>query len=176
MLAAAGCQTLATDGHRPYAGGAYSIPGTIEAEHYDAGPPGYAYVDVDEVNHGADYRRKTQVDIEARDDASNGHGIGWTRATEWLAYTVHVAETGSYAVEMPVASNGQGGTFHIAVDGLDVTGRVAVPDTGGWGNLEIIRVEGVMLEEGLHVMTLVMDTDGESGSIGDIDYLRFVRE
>ena len=43
------------------------------------GASGVAYQDTDEANRGADYREATQVDIEKRSDASNGHGIGWTR-------------------------------------------------------------------------------------------------
>ena len=68
----------------PYGGKPRAIPGLIEAEHYDDGEPGAAYHDIDTVNEGANYRGATHVDIEARPDASNGHGIGWTRAGEWL--------------------------------------------------------------------------------------------
>ncbi len=170
---AIGCMTNAPEGHSPYGGAPHAIPGLIEAEHYDDGPPGVAYVDVDAENQGVDYRSGTQVDIEKRSDASNGHGVGWTRAEEWLAYTVLVERSGSYKIEFPVASNKRGGTFHLAIDGTDVTGPIAIPDTGGWDKLKMIRIGGVRLETGRHILTMEMDTEGESGSIGDIDYLRF---
>ena len=64
---------------KPYKGKAHKIPGKIEAGHYDEGNAEVAYHDIDENNHGANYRGPTQVDIEKRPDASNGHGIGWTR-------------------------------------------------------------------------------------------------
>lgn len=176
-ICVAGCTTHSgsTDQRTPFGGTPHAIPGMIEAEHYDEGPSGIAYSDVDEVNQGVDYRGATQVDIEKRDDASNGHGVGWTRAGEWLAYSVHVESGGTYSIEFPVASAGAGGTFHIAMDGKDVTGPIRVPDTGGWGTLNMIRVEGVELEPGHQVLTMVMDAEGESGSIGDIDYMRFTR-
>ena len=60
----------------PFGGQDHAIPGKIEAEHYDQGEPDIAYRDVDANNHGVDYRGPTQVDIEKRSDASNGHGIG----------------------------------------------------------------------------------------------------
>lgn len=160
----------------PFGGTAHVIPGVIEAEHFDEGPPGEAYHDLDETNHGVGYRGITHVDIEKRPDASNGHGIGWTRAGEWLAYTVVVRETGTYTVEFPVASDKEGGTFHLEVGGVDVTGPIKVPDTGAWTKLEMIRKENVQLEEGTFMMKMVMDTDGASGGIGDIDYMRFVKE
>lgn len=157
----------------PYGGAPHAIPGLIEAEHYDEGGPGVAYHDVDEVNHGAPYRGATQVDIEKRPDASNGYGIGWVRAGEWLAYTVSIKKTGVYAVEFPVASQKKGGTFHLEIDGRDLTGPIEIPDTGAWTKLELIRKQNVRLEAGVYVMKMVMDLDGESGGIGDIDYMRF---
>src|SRR5690606_17771897 len=45
----------------PYHGKPHVIPGKIEAEHFDKGPAGVAYRDVDEKNLGADYREPTQV-------------------------------------------------------------------------------------------------------------------
>ena len=149
------------------------IPGKIEAEHWDKGKAGVAYHDVDEKNRGEDYREKTQVDIEKRDDASNGHGIGWTKKGEWLIYTVQVKATGKYDIEFPVASNKRGGQFHIEFDGKDVTGPINVPDTGAWTTLKKIYKKNVPLKAGRHQLKLVMDKEGESKSIGDIDYMKF---
>ncbi len=157
----------------PFGGKPHAIPGTIEAEHYDEGPAEVAYHDVDKKNHGADYRKNTQVDIEKRDDASNGHGIGWTRKGEWLHYTVKVAKDGVYDIEMPVASNKQGGLFHLEIDGIDITGPIRIPDTGGWTILKTITHKGVKLKKGVHTIRAVMDQVGPSNSIGDVDYFKF---
>lgn len=160
----------------PYGGDAHSIPGLIEAEHWDEGKAGVSYVDDEPKNLGEPYRKDTEVDIEKRDDASNGHGIGWTREGEWLNYTVDVKKTGTYTIEMPVASNKKGGVFHIEIKGKDVTGPIDVPDTGGWQVLKMIKKKGVKLEAGEHVLKVVMDSEGPSGSIADIDYFKFVIE
>ena len=174
--AAAGCATSAWPGpSTPWKGQAHAIPGTIEAEHYDEGPAGTAYQDTTPKNEGANYRGETQVDIEARPDASNGHGIGWTRAGEWLLYTVEVKEAGTFCLQAPVASNKKGGIFHLEFAGVDRSGPLHVPDSGGWTKLVLIRKDGVKLEKGLQVMKLVCDAVGESRSIGDIDFLRFDR-
>ena len=160
---------------KPYKGKVHQIPGKIEAEHYDEGAPGKAYYDLDEKNLGADYREATQVDIEKRPDASNGHGIGWTRKGEWLNYTVEVKEAGTYTIEMPVASNKQGGIFHLEIKGRDITGPIRIPDTGGWQILKMLYHKNVKLTKGRHVIRVVMDKQGPSGSIGDIDYFKFVK-
>ncbi len=159
---------------KPYKDVVQSIPGVVEAEHYDEGPAGVAYFDVDEKNQGEEYREPTQVDIEKRPDASNGHGIGWIMATEWVLYTVDVKEAGSYRLEIPVASNKAGGTFHIEFDGKDVSGPIAIPDTGGWDKLSTVKVDKVTLKAGKQVMKLMMDTNGPSGGVGDIDLIRFI--
>lgn len=160
---------------KPFAGTPAVIPGKIEAENYDRGRAELAYHDVEEKNLGADYREPTGVDIEKRDDASGGHGIGWTRKGEWLIYTVEVKESGKYDLEFPVASNKQGGKFHLEFDGKDVTGPIKVPDTGGWQTLKMISKQGVALKSGRQRMKMVMDSAGPSGSIGDIDYIKFTR-
>lgn len=165
------------EGPRPFGGTPHVIPGVIEAENFDEGGPGVAYVDREAENQGEKgYRGATEVDIEKRPDASNGHGIGWTRTGEWLIYTVEVKEAGTYTVEFPVASHRPGGVFHIEVNGADVTGPIRVPDTGGWDKLQTIKKEGVRLEAGTFQLKLVMDRQGLSGSIGDIDLMRFVPE
>ena len=159
----------------PWKGVAHAIPGTVEAEHYDEGPAEVAYHDTTPKNEGVAYRGETQVDIEGRPDASNLHGIGWTRAGEWLLYTVDVREAGTYSLQAPVASNKTGGLFHLEFNGVDRTGKLRVPDSGGWTKLVMLTKEGVKLEKGLQVMKLVCDEVGESRSIGDIDLLRFER-
>ena len=161
---------------KPYKGKFHQIPGKIEAEHYDEGAPGMAYHDVDEKNHGADYREVTQVDIEKRSDASNDHGIGWTRKGEWLNYTVDVNESGTYTIEMPVASEKVGGLFVLEIKGKAICAPIHIPDTGGWDKLKLIECENVNLTKGRHVIRVVMLAEGQSGSIGDIDYFKFTKK
>ena len=162
--------------HHPFRGKVQRIPGVVEAENYDEGPAGIAYLDVDKENRGAPYRQDTQVDIEKRPDASNGHGIGWVRAGEWLLYTVDIKKAGHYLLEIPVASNRSGGIFHIEFDGKDVTGPITIPDTGGWNVLKTLNIDGVKLKKGRQVMKLAMDQNGENRGIGDIDLIRFIEE
>ncbi len=160
---------------KPWKGTPQSIPGKVEAEHYDEGEADVAYHDVEAKNLGEPYRKNTHVDIEKRSDASNGHGVGWTRKGEWLNYTVKVAKAGTYKVRIPVASNKKGGVFHFEVNGKDISGPIQVPDTGGWGTLKTIEHSELQLKEGVQTIKVVMDEQGPSGSIGDIDCFVFER-
>jgi Carbohydrate binding module (family 6) len=162
--------------HRPWKGTPHIIPGTIEAEDFDEGGEGVAFHDLDPENQ--EKRRPVYrdggVDLEWRAAASQQYNLGWTRAGEWIIYSVDVRESGIYRVEMLVASAKAGGTFHLAFDGVNRTGPITIPDTGGWQRLAPLVKNDVRLEAGRYAMKMVMETDGPSGSIGDIDYFRFV--
>ena len=177
-LLAAGCAAPdGTGARRPYQGIVRVIPGTIEAEDFDEGGEGVAYHDLDPENREKKQPpyRESGVDLEWREDASGKFNLGWTRPGEWLVYSVEVREAGTYTLEMMVACNKRGGTFHLEFDGVDRTGPVEVPDTGGWKILKPFSKSGVTLPAGRFAMKLVLDKGGELGSIGDIDYFRFVK-
>ena len=157
----------------PYPGGPASIPGRIEAEDYDLDGEGVAYHDTDPKNEGGKYRPEEGVDIEACSGSCTTYDVGWTQAGEWLEYTVVVTSTARYRLTARVASFGQGGVFHLESDGVDISGPMEAPDTGGWQNWrDVVRV--VSLSSGTHVLRLVMDTAGSTGSVGNLDYFALV--
>ena len=163
---------------RPYKNKVHSFRGTVETEDFDEGGEGVAYHDMEEEQKEKKEPpyRKTGVDLEWREDASQKFNLGWTRPGEWLVYTVDVREAGTYTIEMMVACDKRGGLFRLEFNGVDKTGPVEVPDTGGWKNLKPFSKSGVKLEPGRFAMKLVLDKGGEKGSIGDIDYFRFVKQ
>ena len=85
----------------PYLGAAISIPGTINAQDYDNGGEGVAYHDTTSGNTGGAYRGG---DVDLEPSADGGNDIGWIAAGEWLNYSVNVTSSGSYTVQLRVAS------------------------------------------------------------------------
>ena len=158
-------------GSTPFGGTAATLPGTVELENFDVGGEGVAYHDLSAGNTGGEYRA-TDVDVKFATDTSGGYRIGWADAGEWLNYTVNVGSAGTYSVEVRVASGGAGGTFHLEVNGSDVTGPLAVPNTGGWQAWSTVARTGVTLSAGVQVWRLVMDTMGETGAVGNFNWLR----
>ena len=154
----------------PYGGTALSLPGTIQVENFDDGGPGRGYVDTTSGNSGGQYRT-TDVDIERTSDGGSGYSIGWAFAGEWLNYTVNVTTAGTYNLDIRVASGGAGGTFHIEVNGVDKTGPLTVPNTGGWQTWTTIRRAGVALAAGPQAWRLVMDTNGATTAVGNFNYI-----
>ena len=154
----------------PYGGTALLLPGTIQAENFDDGGAGRAYADTASGNVGGKYRA-TDVDIESTSDAGSGYDVGWTSAGEWLNYSVDVMSAGNYDVDVRVASGGTGGTFHIEVNGVDKTGRLTVPNTGGWQTWTTIHCPAIALSSGPQVWRLVMDTNGTTSAVGNFNYI-----
>jgi len=153
---------------QPYTGVPLPVPGLIEAEKFDAGAAGVAYRDLTAANLGVGYRQ-TAVDLAS---GSSGYAVGWAQAGEWLKYTVNVTATGTYALDVRVASAGLGGTFHVELDGKDITGAMRVPSTGSWEIWKTLSRTGIRLTAGKHVLRLVMDSAGSSGFVGNFDWLR----
>ena len=157
----------------PFGGAAALIPGLVEAERFDDGGEGIAYHDLTAGNTSGQYRQ-TDVDIETASDSGGGYSLSYVAAGEWLKYSVSVAATASYTLEARVASAGQGGAFHLEVDGADVTGPMVVPSTGGWQNWITISRAGIPLTAGAHVLRVVIDTKGSTGWWGNLNYLRWI--
>jgi hypothetical protein len=158
-------------GSTAYGGTPPALPGTIQAENFDDGDAGVAYLDNTPTNLPGQYR-STGVDIESTTDSGGGYNVGWASADEWLNYSVTVAAAGTYDIDLRVASGGAGGTFHLDVNGMDKTGPLRIPDTGGWQAWTTIRKSGVTLSAGTQVFRLVMDTNGATTSVGNFNWIR----
>lgn len=130
------------------------IPGVIEAEDFDLGTEGQSYHDCDASNNGGAYR-DTGVDIQPATEG--GFNIGWLCQDEWLEYTVHVQQAGLYQLDARVASLSTGGSFHLESDGVDVSGTVLVPSTGGWQNWTTVSAN-IELEGGEQILRFVNDS------------------
>ena len=156
----------------PFSGVPSAIPGTIQAEDFDNGGEGIAYHDGGTGNTGGEYRT-TDVDIESATDTGGGYNVGWMGAGEWLLYSVNVATAGTYTLEARVASSGLGGTFHVEANGVNVSGTMSVPDTGGWQAWQTIT-KPVTLTAGTQSIRVVLDTTGQSGAVCNLNFVRFI--
>jgi beta-glucanase (GH16 family) len=141
----------------PYLLAPVILPGVIEVENYDLGGQDVSYNDLDSSNNGGAYRPMDGVDLEGTADLDGGFNLGWTMPGEWLEYAVDV-EAGTYDLELRVASLTLGGTMHLELNGVDVTGPISFPATGGWQDWNSATVEGVTLHPGRQTMRVVIDS------------------
>ena len=145
-------------GQIPY-GGAFVPPGRLQAEDFDIGGEGVSYHDSDLYNEGGVYRGGVGVDIENCSDAGAGYNVGWISPGEWLEYTLDVPVAGEYPVDIRVASLMAGGTCRLEIDGVDATGDISLPPTGGWQVWSTASTT-VALDAGSHILRFFTTTDG----------------
>jgi hypothetical protein len=162
----------ASGGSSPFGGTAALVPGTIEAENFDDGGASIAYFDTTAGNRGGAYRLQTDVDIESTSDAGGGYDVGWTRPGEWLQYTVNVAAGGQYDLTLRLASTGDSGVVHVEVDGINVTGPIGVPNTGGWQSWSTAPGGQLTLTAGTHWLRLAFDVNGSTGGVANVNWLQ----
>lgn len=136
----------------PYHGTPFAIPGRINAVDFDNGGEGIAYHDAAPGNFSSSSYRQSDVDMY--DEA-----VYQLQAGEWLEYTVNVGTAGVYSVVAEVGSATTGGSFHIEIDGVDVSGPIAVPNTGGWAKPGSAIKGGVSFPAGRHVLRLAVDSN-----------------
>jgi len=140
------------DNGTPWTGTPVTIPAVVQAEFYDLGGEGVAYHDSDPTNNGVPFRSNEGVDIEASNDVGGGYDISWIEDGEWVEYTINVPQDGLYDVVPVVASVPGGGKLRIKFNGVDVTGQVDVPVTGGWQFWEEVVIPNIPLSAGTQVM------------------------
>jgi acetyl esterase/lipase len=153
----------------PYNGVAHTIPGRIQAEDYDLGGEGLAFHEANTAgNEGKAKYRNDEVDIEETQDIDGAYNIAYIMQGEWLEYTVNVTTGGIYDLDLRMAADGNNKTLHIEMDGIDITGAINVPNTGGWQTWQTVTVTGINLTAGEHIMRIAFDA-----SYMNLNYVEF---
>ena len=139
----------------------------IQAEDYDLGGDGLAYHDNSPANHNGDYRPNENVDLISTNSQTI---LAYTQPGEWLNYSVEIANTRAYTLEVALSAQGTGGSFNVMLDGVDVSGPITVPDTGGWDNWKTMTGPILNLPAGRHTLRLVFASANPTGYVANIDW------
>ena len=131
------------------------IPGTIAISNFDNGEDGVSW---HASRPGLTSGQKLRTDsMLAFDNSGNLTGA---YAGQWMNYTVNVPTTGNYSIKVVACdcySQSVGSTFHMELDGINVTGSVQMPKMGGtYGT--IVMGTGIKFTAGTHVLKLVMES------------------
>jgi len=141
-------------------GGAVALAGRIEVGDYRGGGSGVGYIDTSPGNTGNKYRTD-DVDIQRCTDPNSGDpcfNIAYVRTGEWLAYTVEsTGASAAFTIRVASASNGTG--FHLELDGVDVSGPIIVPNTGGTQVWTDVSTGPIAVSAGLHTLRVVANTN-----------------
>ncbi|WP_440950858.1 PKD domain-containing protein [Methanosphaerula subterraneus] len=135
----------------------HNLPGILQAEDYDVGGEGIAYHDTTAGNEGGAYRQD-DVDLEVL-DTDHSPSVGWTRAGEWLAYTMNIGTAGTYDAGFRVATSHDGSSIKVYLDdGTTPIATVNVPNTGYSAAFQTVSVP-VTLPAGAHRLKFSFPTD-----------------
>jgi hypothetical protein len=163
-----------------YGQGPISVPGKIEVEQYDS------FFDTSAGNSSGGCRTD-DVDLVTSDsdqpDLPTNCLLEGTRAGEWLGFTIVAAQTDTYVLSIRVRPHstdvGGGGTFHVEIDGVDVSGTMRVPyipgdvSPGWWTTM---FKHSISLTAGQHTVKLKMDSESPTtGRIGRFNYLALTK-
>ena len=147
----------------PYGDVPASIPGTIEAENYNKGGAGKAYMDLSEGNEGGKFR-KDDVDIN---QPNMGIAVGHNQKTEWLKYTVNVAADGEYDISALVSGENGTGSFVLYMDDVQIGTEIA-NEGKGFDTFTTVSGGKAALKSGEHELKIEITNDWI-----DIDYIKF---
>ncbi|MBW8863335.1 MAG: carbohydrate-binding protein, partial [Verrucomicrobia bacterium] len=65
------------------------------------------------------------------------------------------------------------GTYHLEIDGQNVTGPVTINDTGGWQSYQTLTKTNISISAGRHELRLSQDSTGANGTVGNYNYFIF---
>ena len=147
----------------PYGDAPASIPGTIEAENYNKGGAGKAYMDLSEGNEGGKFR-KDNVDLY---QPNMGISVGHCQKTEWLKYTVKVEADGDYEISAKVAGENGTGSFVLYMDDKRIGDEIK-NEGKGKDTYSVVSGGKATLKAGEHELKLEITNDWI-----DIDYVEF---
>lgn len=155
----------------PYGGGAHAVPGVIEAEDFDEGSDGVAYHDDGEGGKVAQgYRAGHAVDIRPSGNASNGYYVGEMGNSEWMSYSIDVAQDGAYSIDVYVVNgNDANGSFYFEVDGYGACKPAVIPKGNGWEDFQKSTATDVQLSKGKHILRY------RTTAAGNVDRFEFTR-
>jgi hypothetical protein len=69
-----------------------------------------------------------------------------------LKYTVNIANSGTYNIQINVSAPATGGKIILSIDGSTIGNILDVPATGGWQNWQDININNIWLPQGKHTL------------------------
>lgn len=142
----------------PYSGSRISIPGKVEAEHYDLGGEGVAYHDSDSANRGENIR-EGGVDILG---IGKIHAVVHTMKDEWLEYSVDVKKTGRYAIDVTYSTGKADAKLNadLTDSNIPLFSNLELPITKSWADYETVTAKEIKLKAGKHILRFTFPVGG----------------
>lgn len=119
-----------------------------------APPPSSSVIHIEAEN----YSNMSGVVKENTTDAGGGQNVGYIDLGDWMDYNITVPSSGSFSVNLRVASP-SGGQLQIKSSGGSVLATVAIPATGGWQNWQTVSTT-ITLPQGSQTLRIYSASNG----------------
>ncbi len=172
QIAVSQAGVVAGPSQTPFLGQNSTIPGKIEAEHYDFGGQGVAYNDDNNRTGDLSFRPADKVDVYAKSQASGGRSIGWSISGEWVEFTTDVT-AGTYDIVFTYSSGGNPGDLKVSLDGSQIALFTDISNTGGWSNFTTTTLEDIDIAGG---NDKVLRLEYFNGGSFDMDVIEFIKK
>ena len=143
----------------PYLMVAPLVPGRIEAEYFDIGGAGEAYLDLTSQNTGGALRADEGVDIGSSQDIGGGYQIENVTLREWTEYTVNVTQSGFYRMSARLAAT-KDGSLTISVDDVEHADPLSYSSTNSTSFHRNATLDGLWLDEGIRTVRVEYNAIG----------------
>ena len=94
------------------------------------------------------------VETEATSDTGGGLNITNINQGDWMDYEIHVPETGTYAIDLRLASQNTGRKLFLMIES-DTLATINVPKTGGWQTWQTVSTD-IYLNEGNQILRILV--------------------
>ncbi|WP_062545236.1 carbohydrate-binding protein [Rufibacter tibetensis] len=105
------------------------------------------------------YTNMSGVQVENTSDVGGGQNLSYIDPNDWMNYSVNVSSSGTYTINLRVASPINTGAIEVRNSNGTVLGSVNVPNTGGWQNWQTVSVP-VNLVSGTQTLQLYVRGGG----------------
>ena len=138
------------------------IPGTLEPGRFDEFEggvgQGLTYLDLSRSNLG---NFRTDEYVDATSGGTEGAIVTWIDPNEWLDFTVNIAESATYDLQIRYASDQSvSGSMQLELNGDTVAKNISFSSTGGWDKWANKNVSALPLKAGLHTLRLRFNGGG----------------
>jgi hypothetical protein len=154
----------------PFRGTPIAIPGTVQAEDFDLGGRNIGFSDTTTGNEGGQVYRTDAHDVDLKQTPA-GVVVGWYTNSDWMQYTVNVAQAGAYDLTIVSGAVDAGRTLTMTMNGQAIASNVPVPQIATWDTaLGSVTVRGINLNAGTQVLRIA----AAQGFL-DLDSVTFAR-
>lgn len=149
----------------------HHIPGKIQVEDFDDGGQDVSYHETTYNNEGGEVYRSTPVDLGTTNDDGGGYTLGYINTGEWLEYTIPNVTSGTYDINLRVAS-GDASTGKSVVVKLDnvTLGTLTPTNTGGWETYQNFTLNDVVIAGGSNKV-LRLEFVGSSYNVNWVEFV-----